>query len=149
MGRYSQFAVTAAREALRDAGLSTFDPERCAVIVSSGIGGISGTEEEQVHGMERGFDRVSPFYIPMSICNMAAGLIAIDCGFQGLCSCPVAACAGGTAAVGDAFRHIRDGYGEIVLCGGTEAAITPLSMHRSEAPPAGRGQWKEDRKSVV
>ena len=148
MGRYSQFAVTAAREALRDAGLSEFDPERCAVIVSSGIGGISGTEEEQIHGMERGFDRVSPFYIPMSICNMAAGLIAIDCGFQGLCSCPVAACAGGTAAVGDAFRHIRDGYGEIVLCGGTEAAITPLSVGGFTAMKALSPSGDPDRASI-
>lgn len=128
MGRYSQFAMIAAREALRDSGLRDFDPERCAVIVSSGIGGIEGTEGEQVHGLERGFDRVSPFYIPMSICNMAAGLIAIDSGFQGMCACPVAACAGGTTAVGDAFRYIRDGYAEVVLCGGAEAAITPLSI---------------------
>lgn len=128
MGRYSQFAMIAAREAMQDSGLRDFDPERSSVIVSSGIGGIEGTEEEQVHGLEKGFDRVSPFYIPMSICNMAAGLIAIDTGFRGMCSCPVAACAGGTAAVGDAFRYVRDGYAEAVLCGGAEAAITPLSI---------------------
>lgn len=63
--------------------------------------------------------------IPMIISNMAAGHMAIRYGFRGMCSCVVTACAGGTNAVGDAFRHIRDGYGEVMLCGGAEAAITP------------------------
>ena len=79
-------------------------------------------------GKERGFDRVSPFYIPMAISNMAAGQIAIRSGFRGMCTCPVTACAGGTNAVGDAFHYIRDGYAEVMLCGGTEAAITPLAI---------------------
>lgn len=130
MGRFTQFAVVAAREALKDSGFSVeqSDPERCGVIVSSGIGGQSITETEHLRGMQRGFDKVSPFYIPTAICNMAAGQIAIDAGFQGMCTCPVTACAGGSNAVGDAFHYIRDGYAEVMLCGGTEASITPLSI---------------------
>ncbi|HJB59855.1 MAG TPA: beta-ketoacyl-ACP synthase II, partial [Candidatus Faecalibacterium faecipullorum] len=101
---------------------------RCGVIVSSGIGGISTTESEQTRCLQRGFDKASPFYIPSSIANMAAGQIAITFGFKGMCSCPVTACAGGSNAVGDAFRHIRDGYAEMMLCGGAEACVTPLSI---------------------
>jgi 3-oxoacyl-[acyl-carrier-protein] synthase II len=107
---------------------SAIDPDRCGVILSSGIGGLDVTEREHLRGMERGWDKVSPFYIPSGICNMAAGQIAIDAGFQGMCSCPVTACAGGTNAVGDAFHYIRDGYADVMLCGGSEAAITPLAI---------------------
>ena len=130
MGRFTQFAVVAARAALKDSGftLESTDPDRCGVIVSSGIGGQAITETEHLRGMQRGFDKVSPFYIPTAICNMAAGQIAIDAGFQGMCTCPVTACAGGSNAVGDAFHYIRDGYAEVMLCGGTEASITPLSI---------------------
>ena len=129
-GRFTQFAVACAKEALADAA---FDPaqadlDRCGVIISSGIGGLSITESEHDRGKEKGWDRVSPFYIPMGICNMAAGQVAILSGFKGMCSCPVTACAGGTNAVGDAFHYIRDGYADAMLCGGTEASITPMSI---------------------
>ena len=126
MGRFTQFAVVAAQEAL--SGFQGEDLDRCGVIVSSGIGGQSITESEHSRGLERGWDRVSPFYIPTAISNMAAGQIAIRSGFRGMCSCPVTACAGGTNAVGDAFHYIRDGYADAMLCGGTEAAITPLAI---------------------
>ena len=130
MGRFTQFAVVAAREALRDGALTAeqIDPDRCGVIISSGIGGQIVTEGEHLRGMQRGWDRVSPYYIPMGISNMAAGRIAIDAGFRGMCTCPVTACAGGSNAVGDAFHYIRDGYAEAMLCGGTEASITPLAV---------------------
>ena len=130
MARFTQFAVVAAKQALADAGFSAeqTDPDRCGVIVSSGIGGQAITESEHSRGMERGWDRVSPFYIPTAICNMAAGQIAIAANFRGMCSCPVTACAGGTNAVGDAFHYIRDGYAEAMLCGGAEASITPLAI---------------------
>ena len=130
MGRFTQFAVVAARQALADAGFDVqeTDPDRCGVIVSSGIGGQSITEAEHSRGLEKGWDRVSPFYVPTTICNMAAGQVAIDAGFRGMCSCPVTACAGGTNAVGDAFHYVRDGYADVMLCGGTEAAITPLAI---------------------
>ena len=130
MGRFTQFALLSAREAVRSAGFVPREEERdrCGVLISSGIGGIAITEAEHSRGLERGWERVSPYYIPTGICNMAAGQVAIDLGFQGLCSCPVTACAGGTYAVGDAFHYIRDGYAEVMLCGGTEASITPLSV---------------------
>ena len=130
MGRFTQFALAAAREALADSGfqIEQADPKRCGVIVSSGIGGIGITEEEHDRGLARGWDRVSPFFIPTGICNMAAGRVAIDAGFRGMCSCPVTACAGGTNAVGDAFHYIRDGYADVCLCGGAEAALTPLAV---------------------
>jgi 3-oxoacyl-[acyl-carrier-protein] synthase II len=128
MGRFTQFAVAAAREAVSGFQIGDTDPSRCGVILSSGIGGLEITEREHSRGLERGFDRVSPFYIPTGICNMAAGQIAIEHGFQGMCSCPVTACAGGTNAVGDAFHYIRDGYADVMLCGGAEAAITPLAI---------------------
>ena len=130
MSRYTQLAAAAAKEALADSGLDREkeDLTRCGVIVSSGIGGLSITEAEHDKGKEKGWDRVSPFYIPTGICNMAAGQIAIHTGFRGMCSCPVTACTGGTNAVGDAFHYIRDGYAEVMLCGGTEASITPMSI---------------------
>ena len=130
MARYSQLAMASAKEAVADSGLDleSLDRTRCGVIVSSGVGGIAMTESEQMRCSEKGFDRASPFYIPSTIANMGAGLIAIAFGFQGMCTCPVTACAGGSNAVGDAFRHIRDGYAEVMLCGGAEAAVTPLSI---------------------
>ena len=130
MARYAQLAMASAKEAVADSGLDleSIDRTRCGVIVSSGIGGIGNTEAEQTRCSEKGFDRASPFYIPSTIANMGAGLIAIAFGFQGMCTCPVTACAGGSNAVGDAFRHIRDGYAEVMLCGGAESAITPLSI---------------------
>ena len=130
MGRFTQFAVAAAREALSDAGFSVeqADPDRCGVIISSGIGGQAITEAEHSRGLEKGFDRVSPFYVPTAICNMAAGQVAIDSGFRGMCSCPVTACAGGTNAVGDAFHRIRDGYEPVMVCGGAESCISPLGI---------------------
>ena len=86
MGRFTQFAVAAAREALSDAGFSVeqADPDRCGVILSSGIGGQAITEAEHSRGQEKGFDRVSPFYVPTAICNMAAGQVAIDAGFRAM-----------------------------------------------------------------
>jgi 3-oxoacyl-[acyl-carrier-protein] synthase II len=130
MDRFTQFALAAANEAMANSGLdmAAEDAGRCGVLVSSGIGGLSTLEREIAKGAEKGYDRISPFYIPMSITNLAAGHIAIRHGFKGMCSCVVAACAGGSNAVGDAFRHIRDGYAEVMLCGGAEAAITPSGI---------------------
>ena len=79
-------------------------------------------------GLEKGFDRVSPFFVPMNITNLAAGNVAIELGAKGMCSCVVTACAGGTNAIGDAFRQIRDGYLDVIAAGGTESSITPLGV---------------------
>ena len=130
MDRFTQLALVAADECMADSGLDREgeDLDRCGVIFSSGIGGFETVGDAHRRGSERGYDTVSPFMIPMIISNMAAGHMAIRFGFKGMCSCVVTACAGGTNAVGDAFRHIRDGYAEVMLCGGGEAAITPLAM---------------------
>lgn len=130
MDRYVQFAMAAANEAMKDAGLDMEkeDTSRCGCIVSSGIGGLGTIEAEDKKGMEKGYDRVSPHFIPMVISNMAAGNIAIAYGFHGMCTCPVTACASGTNAIGDAFRQIRDGYADVMICGGSEASITPLGI---------------------
>lgn len=130
MDRFTQLALIAAGECMDNAGLDREkeDLERCGVLFSSGIGGFETVGDAYRRGSERGFDAVSPFMIPMIISNMAAGHMAIRYGFRGMCSCVVTACAGGTNAVGDAFRHIRDGYAEVMLCAGAEAAVTPLAM---------------------
>lgn len=130
MDRYTQLALTAAQEAFEDSGLimAQEDPARCGVLVSSGIGGLSTIEAEHSKGLEKGFRRISPFFIPMVISNMAAGHIAIRFGLQGMCSCVVTACAGGTNAIGDSFRQIRDGYAEVMVCGGAEGCITELGI---------------------
>ncbi len=130
LDRNVQFALAAADEAMGQSGLalSQEDLTRCAVFFASGIGGFATTQQECLKGEEKGYDRVSPHFIPMAIANMAAGNLAIRYGFLGMCTCPVTACASGTNAVGDAFRHLRDGYADVALCGGAEATITSLAI---------------------
>ena len=130
MARFTQFAVAAAREAMEDSGidLEETDRSRFGTIISSGIGGLPTIEEEHAKGEQKGFDRVSPYFVPMSIGNMAAGQVAIRFGLKGICSCPTTACAGGTNAIGDAFHRVRDGYEDLMLCGGTESCISPLGV---------------------
>ncbi len=130
MDLFTQYALGAAVQAFADSGLDMDkeDPYRCGTLVSSGIGGLGTIEAEHTRGQEKGFDRVSPFFIPMSISNIAAAHIAIRLGLKGMCSCAVTACAGGANAIGDAFRQIRDGYADLIFCGGAESCITPLGM---------------------
>ena len=130
MARFTQFALTAAIEAMADAGIKMEqeDAARFATIVSAGIGGLPNIEEEHAKGEQKGFDRVSPFFVPMTIANMAAGQIAIRFGLKGYCYAPVTACAGGTNAIGDAFHRIRDGYEDLAIAGGAESCISPLGV---------------------
>lgn len=130
MDRFTQMGMIASHEAMLDSGLdiNNIDSHRFGVIVSSGIGGLGSIEKNYQTGEKRGFDRVSPFFIPMTISNLAAGHIAIAYHAQGLCTCPVTACAGGTNAIGDAFRNIRDGYQDVMIAGGCEASVTPLGI---------------------
>lgn len=130
MDRFIQMGMIAAKEAVTDSGLdiNNIDSHRFGVIVSSGIGGLGSIEKNYQTGEKRGFDRVSPFFIPMTISNLAAGHIAIAYHAQGLCTCPVTACAGGTNAIGDAFRNIRDRYQDVMIAGGCEASVTPLGI---------------------
>lgn len=130
MDQFTVFAVAAAKEAMENSGvdIESLDLSRCGVMVSSGIGGLGTIQTECERGMEKGYDRVSPHFVPMSITNMAAGNIAIKYGFHGMCSCVVTACAGGTNAIGDAFRQIRDGYQDFMITGGSEASITSFGI---------------------
>ena len=130
MARFTQFAVAAADEAVRDSGLALeeIDHTRFGVILSSGIGGLPTIEEQHSRGEEKGMEKVSPYFVPMAIANMAAAQIAIRFGLKGMCTCPVTACAGGTNAVGDAFHRIRDGYEPVMVCGGAESCISPLGI---------------------
>jgi len=130
MDKYSQYAIVAADEAIKNSGLDleAEDSERIAVIVGSGIGGIGTIEKENAKLIERGPSKVTPYLIPMIIGNMAAGNIAIKYGAKGMCSSVVTACATGTNAIGDAFHMIQDGRADIIIAGGAEASITPLAM---------------------
>ncbi|MCF4968749.1 beta-ketoacyl-ACP synthase II [Nostoc sp. CMAA1605] len=130
MDRFSQFGVAAAKQALADAQLviNELNAEQVGVIIGSGVGGIKVMEDQQTIYLNRGPDRCSPFMIPMMIANMAAGLTAIHTGAKGPNNCTVTACAAGSNAVGDAFRMIQGGYAQAMICGGCEAAITPLSV---------------------
>lgn len=130
MDRFSQFAVAAAEQALRDASLAMDDTdrERVGVYVGSGIGGIQTLlgQAELLH--ERGPERVSPTLVPMMIANMAAAMISIRFGTQGPSMAPVTACSIGNTAIGEAWRLIRSGSADVVIAGGAEAAITDISL---------------------
>ena len=123
MDRFTKYAVVAAHEALADAGtdLSDLDPYRVGVLVGSGIGGIDLTLSEYGKYLEKGPSRISAFYIPMMISNMAAGTIAMKTGFRGANFDITTACATGAHSIGEAFRKIKDGYLDAALAGGTES----------------------------
>ena len=126
MDRFTQFVVCAAKMAYEDSGLgnSDFDRSDVRVVIGSGIGGLQ-TIQEQIEKLTlKGPGKVSPFFIPSSIVNIAPAHVSMELGFQGPCTAIVTACASGTDAVGDAFRSIRDGYHSIAFAGGCEAAIT-------------------------
>jgi 3-oxoacyl-[acyl-carrier-protein] synthase II len=130
MDRFSQFAVAASLQALADAQLTLdeLNADRVGVIIGTGVGGLKVLEEQQEVLLTRGPSRCSPFMIPTMIANMAAGLTAIHTGAKGPNSCTVTACAAGSNAIGDAFRLIQRGYASAMICGGTEAAVTPLAL---------------------
>lgn len=130
MDRFAQFGVAASLQAIADAQftINELNAEQVGVMLGTGIGGIKVLEEQQTIYLNRGPDRCSPFMVPMMIANMAAGLTAIHVGAKGPNSCPVTACAAGSNAIGEAFRLIQHGYAQAMICGGTEAAVTPLSV---------------------
>ena len=127
---YCQYALCAAAQAMTDCGsdLKDLDPYRVGVIVGSGIGGIQTFEEEHTKFEQKGNKRVSVFFIPMLISNMAAGLISIRTGFKGVNFAPVTACATSSHAIGEAFRQIKHGYLDACITGGAEASITKFSL---------------------
>lgn len=128
--RFTQFARIAAKQAYADAGLEDADIERdrFGVIVGSGVGGLRKIEESTETLNSWGPGRVSPFFIPMAIVNLAPGNIAIDLQAKGICSSSVTACASGTNSIGEAFHRIRFGYEDVIAAGGSESTITPLGI---------------------
>lgn len=128
--RFVQFGVAAAKLALQHAKLEITEENahQVGVYVGSGIGGLHTWEEQYQVMLKRGPRRVSPFFIPMMIANMASGVISIETGAKGPNSAPITACATGTHAIGDAFNIIRRGQAEVMIAGGTEATITPLAF---------------------
>ncbi len=127
---FIQYAVAAVQEALEDSGLleTKFDPLRVGVIIGTGIGGLRDIEEQHSVLLQKGGKRVSPFFIPYGISNMASGYVAIRWGFKGPNYCIVSACATGNHAIGDAMRLIQSGDIDVAIAGGSEAAITPLGV---------------------
>lgn len=130
MDLFCQYAVCAAIQSLSDAGLTITDANahRVGVLIGSGIGGVSTIEKQTQILREKGVDKVSPFLVPMLIPDMASGQTAILTGAKGPNSCTVTACASGTHSIGDAYRIIARGNADVMLAGGSEAGITPLSM---------------------
>jgi len=130
LGRYCQFALAASKQALAHADLHPreMDPDAVGVIVSSGVGGMEEIERSHSMMLERGIRRISPFTVPMMICDMAAGVVAIHCGAGGPNYAIVSACASSGHGIGEAYEIIKRGDTEAMVAGGAEATITPLTM---------------------
>ena len=162
MDRYAQFGITAGIQAAESAGIVDLvreKPERVAIVMGSGIGGISTWEREYRVLNERGAGRVSPFLITMMVPNMAAGQLAIALGAKGPTQCPVLACATGGEAIAEGLELIRRGDADVVIAGSSEAPITPLSMagfcairavsRRNEEPVRASRPFDEGRDGFV
>jgi 3-oxoacyl-[acyl-carrier-protein] synthase II len=160
MDRSSQLAVAAAGLALEDAGLTIPDnAERYGAVISTGNGGNATYEDAHRTLLERGSDRVSPVALPMIICNMAAGHVSIAYGLQGPLTCILTACASSLHAIGEAADVIRRGAADVMLAGGSEAAVTPYALaaldasramsHRNDDPAAASRPFDLDRDGFV
>jgi len=162
MSRFQQFAMVAADEALRDAGLTEIDDElapRAGCIVGSGIGGLSTMEEQVALLNERGPGRISPFLVPMMIVDLAAGQISIKYNLKGVNYAPVSACATGTHAIGEAAAAIRLGRADVIVAGGFDAGVTPLGVAgfgaaralstRNDDPQGASRPWDSGRDGFV
>ena len=130
MDRFAQFAVSATKLALEDGNidLDGLNKDRIGAIIGSGIGGIESLENEVIKYTEKGPKRVSPLFIPMMISNMAAGQVSMNFGLTGSSMTITTACASATHSIGESFRMIKHGYLDMVITGGTEASITPVSV---------------------
>ena len=130
LDKFAQFAMIAAREAMKDSGMTkeNTDFDRVGVFIGSGMGGLETIEKENRVCFEKGYDKISPMYIPMVISNMATGNVAIDLGLRGESFSIATACASATHSIGEAYRAIKHGYQDAVFTGGTEASITPTGV---------------------
>jgi len=161
MDRCTQFAVAASKMAFEDAGidLEAEDRQRIGTMIGTGIGGMDTLHDQFVNLLDKGPGRVSPFFIPMMIGNMVAGQTSITLGLQGPCSCIVTACATGTNAIGDAFKVIQRGDADVMVAGGTEAAISPIAVAgfcsmkalstRNDEPEKASRPFDKDRNGFV
>ncbi len=161
MDLFIHYALGAAVMALADSGLEINDDnaERVGVVVGSGMGGLSAIERYHEAFMNGGYRKISPFFIPMSIINLAAGQISIKCGAKGPNIAPVSACATGTHSIGDAFRMIQRGDADAVISGGAEATICPLGIggfsvmkalsSRNDDPQAASRPFEKNRDGFV
>lgn len=162
MSRFQQFAMVAADEAIREAGLEEIDDElapRAGVIVGSGIGGLGTMEEQTALLLERGPSRISPFLVPMMIVDLAAGHISIRYGLRGINYAPVSACATGNHALGEAFEVIRRGDADVIVAGGFDAGVSALGVAgfsaaralstRNDDPQGASRPWSASRDGFV
>lgn len=161
MDRFAQFAIAGTQLALEDSGLDldNIDKRRVGVILGSGVGGIETLEAEHTKLMKRGAKRVSPFFIPMMISNMGPGQITMLYGFKGPSFTITTACASGNHAIGESFRMIQRGGADIVVTGGSEAAVSPISVagfcsmkalsKRNEEPEKASRPFDKDRDGFV
>jgi len=130
MDKFTQMGIVAANEAVNDAGLSNEGDSRenWGIILGTGIGGFITIEKENRKIIEKGPGRVSPFFIPMALCNIAAANIAIKFGIKGICDTVITACASGTSSIGNAYRILQQNQADLIIAGGSEAAMTPLAL---------------------
>jgi 3-oxoacyl-[acyl-carrier-protein] synthase II len=162
LDRFSQFALAAAQKAVRQSGVDFAiepDPYRCGVIIGSGIGGLNEIEEQHAKLFDRGPSRVSPFMIPKLMVNAASGNISVNYGLKGPSSAVATACASASNAIGDAFRLIQHGVADVMITGGSEAAITPMGLSgfarmgalstRNDSPETASRPFDKDRDGFV
>ncbi len=130
MDNFSRYAVYSAMEAMENAGLSKgdYDPYDLGVIYGSGIGGLTTIQEQAIKMSKKGPGRVSPFFVPNSIINMAAGNISINLDARNTSQAIVTACSSGTNAIGDAYEHIKNGKAKLMIAGGSEASVNELGI---------------------
>lgn len=161
MDKFTQYAIAATHMAIDDAALDmdNIDKERLGVVIGTGVGGIETMEEQHERLLSRGPGRVSPFFVPMMITNIASGQIAIYTGAKGVNTTVITACASATNAIGEAYRMIKDDRADIIITGGSEAALSPLALAgfcsmralstRNEDPKGASRPFDKDRDGFV
>lgn len=161
MDRFTQMAIAAAKMAITDSGLDLdkIDRDRAGTIIGTGIGGMETLHDQYKTLFDKGPGRVSPFFVPMMIANMASGLTSITLGLQGPCTCVVTACATGTNSIGEAFKMIQRGDADIMVCGGTEASVSQAALAgfssmkamstRNDEPEKASRPFERDRDGFV
>ncbi|MES2963160.1 MAG: beta-ketoacyl synthase N-terminal-like domain-containing protein, partial [Bdellovibrionota bacterium] len=161
MDRFIHFAMACADMAMKDSGLTLSEElkDRAGCFIGNGIGGLGGIEAMHTTLKDRGPSRISPFFIPQVIANMAAGQVSIKHGLRGANYCVTSACASGAHAIGEATTYIRRGHCDVMLAGGTEATVTPLAIGgfaamkalstRNEQPKMASRPWDKDRDGFV